>query len=121
MMEKREKSSQYAFLKMGQSIKENGSWMRIRKMVAEFKFGQTAPDTTDSGEMEWPMDMVDLSTPKGMCMKVNGLRIRPMAMECTLISMDRDTKANGTRISNMALVLSNGQMVPNMRVNMSRA
>jgi hypothetical protein len=121
MMEKREKSSQYAFSKMEPYIKENGSWMRIRKTVAEYKFGQMAPDTTDSGEMEWPTDMEDLSMPKEMFMRVNGLRIKPMVMACTPTSMDLDMRANGSKISNMALVLNNGQMVQNTRASMNRA
>jgi hypothetical protein len=121
MMGKREKSSQYAFLKMELSIKENGLWMRIRKMVAEFKFGQMVPDTTASGEMEWPMDTADLSMPKEMSMRENGPKIKPMATEYTPTSMDPDTKDNGSRINNMASELSNGQMVPSTKANTSRA
>jgi hypothetical protein len=120
-MEKREKLNQYAFSKMEQYIKENGLWTKIRKMVAEFKFGQMDQDTTASGEMEWPTDMVDLSMPKEMCTRENGLRIRPMAMVSIPTSMDQDTRANGSKISNMALELSSGQMVPSTRGNTSKA
>lgn len=121
MMEKREKSSQYVSSKMVQSTKASGSWTRTRKTAAEFKFGQTAQDTTASGEMVWPMAMADLSTPKETFTKENGQRIRPMAMVYTPISMDQGMRANGSRISNMALVLSSGQMVQSTRASMNRA
>ena len=57
---------------------------------------------------------------KVMSMKENGLRIRQMDMVFTLILMEADTKDNGIKISNTVLESNNGQMVPNMKVNMSR-
>lgn len=85
-----------------------------------FKFGLMVQDTMASGEMEWPMVTEDLSMLKEMCMKVNGLKIKRMVLEFTLITTEVDTKDNGTRISNMVMVWNNGQMVQNMRVNMNK-
>jgi len=74
--------------------------MRIKKMVVEYKFGLMDQGTTDSGEMEWLMDMADLFMQKVMCMKVNGQKIKPMDMEFILILMEADMKDNGSKISN---------------------
>ena len=78
--------------------------MKIRKMVAGYKFGQTVQGTMDSGEMGWRMDMEDSFMPKGMCMRVNGLKIRLMGMEFTLILMAVDMKDNGSKINSMGSV-----------------
>lgn len=69
-------------------------------MVVEYKFGLMDQGTTDSGEMEWLMDMADLFMQKVMCMKVNGQKIKPMDMEFILILMEADMKDNGSKISN---------------------
>jgi len=53
-------------------------------------------------------------------MKESGLRIKQMALVCTHISTAQDMKANGSRISNMAMALSNGQMVLSSKGNMSK-
>ena len=74
--------------------------MRIKKIVVEYKFGLMDQGTTDSGEMEWLMDMADLFMQKVMCMKVNGQKIKPMDMEFILILMEADMKDNGSKISN---------------------
>ena len=74
--------------------------MRIKKMVVEYKFGLMDQGTTDSGEMEWLMDMADLFMQKVMCMKVNGQKIKLMDMEYILILMEADMKDNGSKISN---------------------
>ena len=73
--------------------------MKIKKMVVESKFGQMVQGTMDSGETEWQMDMVDSFMPKVMCMKVNGLKIKPTDMEFTLILMEVDMKDNGSKIN----------------------
>lgn len=73
-----------------------------------------------SGETEWPMDRVDSFTLKVMFMKENGLTIKPTDMVFILILTEVVTKANGTKINNMDLVLNNGQMVLNTKVNMNR-
>ena len=75
--------------------------MKIKKMVVEYKFGQMVQGTMDFGEMEWQMDMEDLSMLKVMCMKVNGLKIKPTDMEFTPILMEVDMKDNGSKINNM--------------------
>jgi hypothetical protein len=94
--------------------------MRIKKMAAEFKFGLTVQGTTDSGETEWPMDMEDSFMQRVMCMKENGLKTKLMAMEYIRILMEVDTRVNGSKISNMDLVLSNGLMVLSTRDSTSK-
>lgn len=79
--------------------RENGWQMKIRKMVAESKFGQTVQGTMDSGGTEWQMDMEDSFMPRVMYMKVNGPKIRPTDMEFTLILMAVDMKDNGSKIN----------------------
>ena len=76
--------------------------------------------TTDSGETEWPMDMEDSFMLRVMCMKVSGLKTRLMVMEFTRILMEVDTKVNGSKISNMDSVLSNGLMAPSTRDSTSK-
>lgn len=100
-MVRKEKSNQYVFLKMELSTKENGLWTRTKRTAAEFKFGRMDPDTTASGETVWLMGMDDLCTLKEMCMRESGLRIKQMAMESTLISMEVGTRASGFKISSM--------------------
>jgi hypothetical protein len=101
MMVRREKSNQYAFLKMELSTKESGLWTRTKRTAAEFKFGPMDPGMTASGETVWLMAMADLSTLKEMSMRESGLRIKQMDMESTLTSMEVGTRANGFRISSM--------------------
>ena len=103
------------------SIKVNGSSKKTKKIEEEFKFGPMAADTTDSGEMAWPMDMADSFMPKEMSMRESGLMIRPMVSGFTLISTVAGMKASGTKISNTDTELNNGQMVPNMRETTSKA
>ena len=74
----------------------------------------------DSGEMEWPMDMEDLCMPKVTFTKENGLRIKQMVMEFTLILMEADMKVNGFKINNMDLVSNNGLTAPSTKVNTSK-
>ena len=105
---------------MEQSIKENGSWTRTKKMAAEFKFGQMDPGTMASGETVWLMAMADLFTPKEMSMKENGPRIKQMDMVYTPISTAADMRVSGSKISNTDSELSNGPMVPSMRANMNK-
>ena len=57
---------------------------------------------------------------KVMCMKVNGLKTKPTDLEYTHISTVQDMKVNGSRTNNMAMVLSNGQMVLSLKGNMSK-
>lgn len=120
MTVKREKSNPYVSSKMELSIKESGSWMRTKRMAVEFKFGQTDPGTTASGEMVWLMAMEDLSTQKEMSMRENGPRIKLMDTVYTPISMAVDTRANGSKISSMDSELSNGPMVPSTRANTNK-
>lgn len=101
--------------------KVNGSLKRIRRTEEVFKSGQMVQDTMDSGETEWQTAMVDLCMLKAMSMRVSGLKIKPMVLESTLITMEVDMKVNGSKISNMDTVLSNGQMVQSMRVNTNKA
>jgi hypothetical protein len=88
-------------------------------MAEVFKYGLMDQDTMDFGEMEWLTDLVDWSMLKVMCMRENGLKIRLMAMGFILTSMAADMRANGSKINNMDLELSNGLMEQNMRDSMN--
>ena len=114
------KSDQLLFSRMELSTKENGSLKKAKRMAEVFKSGQMVPGMTASGEMAWPMAMVDLFMLKEMCMKENGPKIKPMASEFTLTTMEVDTKDNGSKISNTDTVLNNGQMVLSTKVNMNK-
>ena len=92
----------------------------IRKMDVVFRFGLMVQDMTASGEMAWPMAMADLFTQKVTYMRENGPRTKLTDSVFIPISMEVDTRANGTRISNMVMVLSSGQMVPSTMVNTSK-
>ena len=89
-------------------------------MDAVCKFGPMDPGTMASGEMELLMGMEDWSMLKVMYTKESGLRTKPMDLECIPISTVQDTKANGFKTSNTATVLSSGQMVPSLKVNMNK-
>jgi hypothetical protein len=93
---------------------------KVRKTVEEFKSGQMDQDTMGSGEMEWPMDMVVLYMLKEMSMRVNGQRIKQMVLEFILIITEVGMKDNGSKINNTDMVLNNGQMVQNTKVNMNK-
>ena len=86
----------------------------------EFKFGQMDQDMMVSGEMAWPMDMDAWYMLKVMSMRENGLKIKQMVSVFTLTIMEADTRVNGFRTNNMAMALSNGQMVRNMKVSMNK-
>ena len=88
-------------------------------MEEVFKYGQMVQDMMDFGEMEWLMALVASFMLKVMFMKVNGLKIKQMAMVCILISMVADMKVNGFRINSMVLELNNGLMERNMKVSMN--
>lgn len=105
---------------MAQFIKANGLLMKIRKMDEAYRFGQMAPDMTAFGETEWQMDMVDWFMLKVMFTKVSGLKTKQMVSACILISTEADMKANGSKISSMAMELNNGLMEPSMKVNMNK-
>lgn len=53
-------------------------------------------------------------------MRENGLKIKQMVMEFTLILMEADMKVNGFKINSMDLVSNNGLTAPNTRVNTSK-
>ena len=57
---------------------------------------------------------------KVMCMRENGLKTKLTGMEFTLISTVADMKVSGFKINNTDSVSSNGLMVQNMKVNMSK-
>lgn len=119
-MAKKERSNQFVFLRMELFTRATGLSMRIKKTDVEYKFGQMGPGMMGSGGTEWPTVMADSFMPKAMFMRASGPRIKPMDMEFTLISTEVDMKVNGFKISNMDSVLSNGQMVPSTKVNMSK-
>ena len=89
-------------------------------MEEECRFGLMDQDTMDSGEMALLMGTVGWSMQKVMFMKENGLKIKQMDLAFILISTVQDMKVNGSKTSNMVMVLSNGQMVPSLKVNMSK-
>ena len=89
-------------------------------MAVVYKSGLMAQDTMVSGEMVWPMDMVDLYMLRVMSMRENGLRTKQMVMVFTHISMEVDTRVIGYKINNMVVELNNGQMVPSMKVNTNK-
>lgn len=93
---------------------------KVKKTEEVFKFGQMDQDMMVSGEMAWPMDMDVLYMLKVMSMRENGLKIKQMVSVFTLTIMEADTRVNGFRTSNMAMALSNGQMVQNMKVSMNK-
>lgn len=66
------------------------------------------------------MDMEDSFMQRVMCMKENGLKTKLMAMEYIRILMEVDTRVNGSKISNMDLVLSNGLMALSTRDSTSK-
>lgn len=99
--DKKGRSNQFVCLRMVLYTRVNGWQMKIRKMVAGYKFGQMVQGTMDSGETGWRMDMEDSFMPKVMCMRGNGLKIRLMGMEFTLILMAVDMKDNGSKINSM--------------------
>ena len=94
--------------------------MKTKKMEEVFKFGQMVHVMMVFGKMEWQMAMEDLSMQKAMFTKVNGLKIKLMAMEFTLILMEVVTKDNGTKINNMDTESNNGLMVQSTKVNMNK-
>jgi len=102
------------------STKVSGLSKKTKKTEVVFKSGQTVQDTTASGETEWQMDLVDLSTLKVMSMRESGLRIKPMVLEFTPTTMEVDMKVNGSKINSMGTVLSSGQMVQNTKANMNK-
>ena len=94
--------------------------MRIKKTEEVFKYGLMVQDTMDFGEMEWPTVMEDLFMLKVMFTKENGLKIKLMDTVFIPILMEADMKDNGFKINSMDMELNNGQMVLNMKDNMSR-
>lgn len=106
------------FLRMELCIKVNG-WV-IKRMVEVSKFGLMAQDMTASGGITWPMVSEDLSMPKEMFMKANGLKIKQMAMASTLISMEVATKDIGIKTNNTATVQSSGPMVQSTKEIMNK-
>ena len=90
---------------------------RVKKIEEEFRFGLTAQDMMDSGLMEKPKDMEDLSMQKAMCTRENGLRIKLMVTEFILITMVPNSQEIGYLISNKASEKSNGQMVLSTKEN----
>jgi hypothetical protein len=95
--------------------------MKIKRTVEAFKSGQMDQDMMASGEMEWAMVWVGLFMPRVTSMRANGLKTRQMALGFTLTITEADTKVSGIKISNMVMVLNNGQTVPSMRDNMNKA
>lgn len=64
------------------------------------------------------MAEVDLSMLMETCTKESGRTTRPMAEECTPMSMAQDTKESGLKISNTASELKDGLMEHLTRDNM---
>ena len=102
MMGRRERSNQYAFLRMVLYIRENGSLMKIKRMVVESKFGQMDPGTTDFGRMEWPVATAVSSMQKVTFTKVHGKTTRRTGLVIILITTGVVTRDSGCKISNMA-------------------
>ena len=107
-------------LRMVLFTKESGSQKKILKTEEAFKFGQMALDTMVSGETVWPMDTVVSYMQRVMFMRESGLKIKLMVSVFTLTIMEVDMKANGFRISNMAMESNNGQTVPNTKDNTNK-
>ena len=57
---------------------------------------------------------------KVMYTKENGVKIKQMVSVFILTTMEVDMKVNGSKINNMAMVLSNGQIVLNLKVSMNK-
>lgn len=120
-MDFQDKLDQFKFLKMVRCIKENGLFNQIKRMVEEFKFGQMALDMMGFGDKEWQTDMEDLYMQKEMYMRENGLKIKLMDLEFTLILMEVDMRVTGSKINNMVLALNNGLMELNTKDNTNKA
>jgi hypothetical protein len=103
------------------SIRVNGSFRRIKKIEEESRYGLMEADTTDSGEMAWLMGREDLFMLKETSTKESGQMIKQTDSAFILTSMVVDTKDNGTKINNTAMVLSSGLMAPSMKASMSKA
>ena len=54
-------------------------------------------------------------------MKESGQTTKPMVTEFTLISMEVDTKVNGTKTNNTVTVWNSGLMVPSTKVTIAKA
>ena len=89
-------------------------------MDAVCRFGLMGLGTMAFGEMELPTGTADWSTLKVMYTKENGLKTKPTDLACTPILTVQDTKGNGFKTNNTAMVSSNGQMVPSLKVNMNK-
>ena len=82
------------------------------------KFGQMAPDMTDSGKKEWLTVEEDWSMPMEMYTSENGNMTRPTDMEFNKITMEVATKAIGLMINNTEKALKHGQMAQHTLVSM---
>ena len=89
-------------------------------MVVEFRYGQMDPGMMGFGEVEWPMDMEDLSMPKETFTKETGPKIRLMDMVFILIITEADMKDSGSKISSTESESNNGLMVPNTKANINK-
>lgn len=85
------------------------------------KFGQMAPDMTDSGKKAWLTAEEDWSMPTEMYTSESGNMTRPTGMEFNKITMEVATKAIGSMINNTEMELKHGQMAQHMLVSMLMA
>lgn len=99
---------------------ENGLKDKISELEKENRFGQTVPCTKAGGRITKPTAWEDSSTPMVTFMMEIGLMTRHTDLECIAILMELNTKASGKKTNSMAMVLKHGQMVPNMKDNMSK-
>ena len=110
----------YFYLKMGLSMRENGSKGLKLEMEEEFKFGQMGLDTRVSGEIIEPVDRVDSFMPMGIYMMVNGLKIKPKDLENINILTVLNTKVIGEKINKTGMVKRFGLMVLNLKDSTKR-
>lgn len=81
--------------------------------------GLMGRSTRDTGGMTRRMGMGSWYMQMVMCMRVSGLMIRHMARVLTRMPMERTTMEIGWKISSMDGAWNLGQMVQNMKVNIS--
>jgi len=89
-------------------------------MVMDSRSGQMALNTKEIGRVIKLMDMVNSSMLMEISMRDSGKMIKLMAMEIIHMLTEQLIVVNGKTISNMVKVQKPGQMVPNMRVSISK-
>jgi len=100
-------------------IKVNGMIVKVLETAEVFKFGKMDQDMTDFGRAAWRMVRVVLYMLKATYTRVNGSKIRLMAMEFNKTIKAAVMKETGRTINKMVKELKNGQMVQSMKASIN--